>query len=219
MIKNRTAKLVFQTTYLVLGLIGILGSLGYFYGRFSNEFYIKYTSISNYICVGVMIACFIQTIKASNKNQDEYVSTCPKFYFMCNIMILVTFLVYNILLAKENSVSEYFLSISNLTNHLILPIMFVLHWVLFYEHGKTKWYYPLLSLILPLVYVAFILIRAAILGSNYSGTLYPYFFLNVAKLGIGKFIIWILALVLIFTILGYIIFALDNLKRRNYKKR
>lgn len=218
MIKNRTTQIVFQTVYLVLGFIGIIGSLGYFYGRFSNEFYTKYTSLSNYICVGVMVACFIQTLKASGRKQDGYVEVAPKFYFMCNIMILVTCLVYNILLAKEYSVADYFLSLSNLTNHLILPIMFVLHWILFYEHGNTKWYYPLLSLIIPLVYVIFILIRAAILGAGYSGTLYPYFFLNVPKLGWGGFFGWILILIVIFTILSYIIFALDNISRWKNKK-
>ena len=162
----------------------------------------------------VMVLMFISlvfTINAANKKEDSCVTFAPKFKFMCNILILVTCLVYNILLAKnEHTVFTYFTTPSNLLNHLILPIMFVLDWVLFYEHGKTKWYYPLLCTILPLVYVVYILVRAVIVGSSYSGTIYPYFFLDLSTLGWGGFIGWVSILFVIFVVLGYIIYVCDN---------
>lgn len=136
---------------------------------------------------------------------------------MSLIMILVTYLVYNILLAKDYTVADYFFSISNLILHLILPIMFTLDWVLFTEHRQTKWYYQLLATVMPLIYVVLILIRAAILGNSYHGLLYPYFFLNVAKIGFGCVIGWVAILVLVFVALGYIIFGLDHIKK-TYKK-
>lgn len=222
MIRNRTAQIIFQTVYIVLGFIGFIGSLGYFRASFNTNFYLYYTNLSNYICTGVMIACFVQTIRASIRKEDGYVTVSPKFYFMSIIMILVTCLVYNFLLAKSdyNSFGEYCLAISNFCNHLILPIMFVVHWILFYEHGKSKWYYPLLCVIIPLIYVLLIVIRALILGANYTGLKYPYFFLNVDKLGWGGFFGWVFALICIFVVLGYIIYICDNIAKwiRNRKQ-
>lgn len=218
MIKNKLTQIIFRTVYVVLGVIGIIGNFGYFNRSFNSDFYLYYTNLSNYICFAVILIALINTIKSFKTSQTGYCKTLPKFKFMCLIMILVTCLVYNILLAKENSVADYFFSITNLIMHVILPIMFTLDWILFTEHGKTKWYYPLLSVIMPLIYVALIMIRSLILGRNYTGLLYPYFFLNVAKLGIGGVVKWIAILVVLFVILGYIIYALDNIKRKKVLK-
>lgn len=217
MIKNKLFQIIFKTIYVVLGFIGVIGSLGYFSAKFNGNFYIYYTNLSNYICLGFMIASLVETIKSFKSSQEEFCNTAPKFKFMCMIMILVTCLVYNILLAKENTASEYFLSLSNLTNHLILPIMFVVDWILFYEHEQTKWYYPLLSTIMPLIYVVLIVIRALILGNNSGKLLYPYFFLDINTLGFGGFIMWVSILVVIFVALGYLLYFFDNIKNIRQK--
>ncbi len=220
MLKNRITQVVFQTVYCVLAIFGIIGSLGYFVVEFNDDFYLMYTNLSNYICIGFMFVSLVYTIKKANKKEDGTVTLAPTFKFMCVIMILVTFLVYNLLLAKANGVKHYFTSVPNLTMHLILPVMFILDWVLFYEHGKVKWYYPLLSLIMPLVYVAYILIRAGIVHLAHMSVkvLYPYFFLDLGALGVGGFLGWLFALILVFVALGYIIYALDNLNRWKSKK-
>ena len=212
MIKSRTAQLIFQSVYCTLAVIGTLASLGLFNGEFNTDFYVYYTNLSNYICMGFMFVILYQTAKSANKKEDGYCNTAPTFKFMCVIMIMVTFLVYNTLLAKDKTALEYFTSISNLTLHLILPIMFILNWILFYEHRKIKWYFPLLSLIMPLVYVVSILIRGAILSGKENILLYPYFFLNVDKLGWGGFFMWLAILISIFVIIGYLIFIFDNFK-------
>ena len=217
MIKNKLTQIIYRTIYIVLGVIGIIGSFGYFKENFNEDFYLYYTNLSNYICFGVILYALIKTIKSYKTSPEGYCNVLPKFKFMSLIMILVTCLVYNILLAKDYTVADYFFSISNLILHLILPIMFTLDWVLFTEHHQTKWYYPLLATVMPLIYVVLILIRAAILGNSYHGLLYPYFFLNVAKIGFGGVIGWVAILVLVFVALGYIIFGLDHIKK-TYKK-
>lgn len=213
MIKNKTIQLIFQTIYVILGFLGAVNSLGYFDAKFNNEFYVYYTNLSNYICLGVMVAIWIRTINESLRKQDCLCTTLPTFNFLCLIMILVTFLVYNLLLAKDKTVVEYFTSLGNMTMHVILPIMFVLNWILFYEHGKLKWYYPFLCFIMPLIYVAFIVIRASLLKGNTSATLYPYFFLNIDKLGFGGFLGWVGALLGVFLIIGYVFCLFDNFKK------
>ena len=65
MIKNRTTQLIFQTIYCTLGFIGIIASLG-IYDNISNlrwDFYVHFTNISNFFCLGVMLTALIQTAK------------------------------------------------------------------------------------------------------------------------------------------------------------
>jgi hypothetical protein len=40
--------------------------------------------------------------------------------------------------------------------------------------------------------------------------LYPYFFLNVERLGFGGVALWVIILVIIFIALGYILFMFDR---------
>lgn len=216
MIKNRITQVVFQSIYCTLAVIAFIGSLGYFDAKFNSEFYIWYTNLSNYICFVVMFISLFVTIKKAVKKEDGYVETSPIFTFLTMIMIIVTCLIYNTLLVGDKSAEDYFLSINNLLMHLVLPIMFVLHWVLFYEHNKTRWYYPLLSTVMPLIYVVAILIRAVVLNGK-DVTLYPYFFLNLENLGWGGVLTWVSILVVVFVFLGYIIYFLDNIK--TYKEK
>lgn len=212
MIKNRITQVVFQTVYCVLAVIGLLNSLGYFSADFNENFYVYYTNLSNYICMGVMFVSLYRSIKKANQQQDGFCNTAPTFNFMCVIMIMVTFFVYNILLADENTIVQYFTSQSNMIMHVILPIMFILNWVLFYKHDLLKWYQPLLSVVMPVVYVVFILIRASILKGAENVELYPYFFLNVEELGWNGFFAWIAALFIVFVALGYILYGLDRIR-------
>ena len=139
-------------------------------------------------------------------------------------MILVTFLVYNILLAKAYSVADYFLSTSNLLLHVILPIMFIVHWAVFCEHGQLRWFHPFLCTVMPLIYVFVILVRSVILHGKTGTLLYPYFFLDVDTLGWSGVFAYLAALVVIFIAIGYVFYGFDHWQtirqrlRKNHKE-
>ena len=65
MIKNRTAQLIFQAVYCTLGLVGCFASLGIFdnINLMRWDFYVHFTNISNFLCLGVMLTALIQTAK------------------------------------------------------------------------------------------------------------------------------------------------------------
>ena len=65
MIKNRTAQLIYYTIYCTLGLVGCVASLGIFdnVNAIRWDFYVHFTNISNFLCIGVMFAALIQTAK------------------------------------------------------------------------------------------------------------------------------------------------------------
>lgn len=213
MIKNRTAQIVFQTAFCTIGIIGIIASLGFFDYEFRSDFYVHFTNLSNYLCIVIMFAELIQSIK---KKEDGYVTVLPGLKFIGLLAILLTFIVFNFLLAPTREAYLNF-KVNSITFHVLLPIMYIVDWFLFYERGSVKWYLPLVSMIFPLVYVLFIYIRAWILDFNPEVPyIYPYFFLDLNTQGIFGVVKWVLILLASFVVTGYIFWGIDyRTKRKN----
>ena len=220
MVKSRTAQLIFQTVYCTLGLVGIVASLGIFddIRMIRWDFYVHFTNLSNFLCIGVMLAALIQTAK---KKDDGYVTSAPVLKFVGMLGILLTFLVFNIMLAGSRD-PQLNWRIGSLCFHVVLPVMYIADWFLFYERKKCKWYYPVVSIAFPLAYAVFIFIQAAILRFDSSilipGTttplIYPYFFVNLETQGVGGVIKWIVMLLIAFVAVGYLFFGLDQLRKK-----
>ena len=208
MIKNRTCQLIFETAFCTLGLLGIIASFGIFNYEFRSDFYVHFTNLSNYLCIGVVFAGLIQTIK---KKEDSYVDKCPVLKFIGLLAILLTFIVFNFILAGDREMYLNF-RINSVLFHIVLPIMYIAHWFLFYERGKVKAIYPVYSMAFPLVYVIFIYIRAWILGFNPEAPyIYPYFFLNLDTLGVGGVAKWVAILTVGFVVVGFVFYGIDKL--------
>ena len=226
MIKNRTAQLIYQTVYCTLGLVGFVACLGIFdnVNMFRWDFYVYFTNISNFLCIAVMAAGLIQTAK---KKEDSYVSALPVLKFIGMLGILLTFLVFNIMLAgAADRDPQANWRVGSLLFHVVLPIMYILDWFLFYEHKKCKWYYPLASVSFPLAYVIFLLIQAVILGfdaniltpGSTTPLIYPYFFVNLNTQGAPGVLMWIGIIASAFVAVGYLLFGLDRLKIKRSDK-
>ena len=227
MIKNRTAQLIFQTIYCTLGLVGCIASLGIFdnINVIRWDFYVHFTNISNFFCIGVMLASLIQTAK---KKEDSYVTVAPMLKFIGMLGILLTFLVFNIMLAgAEGRDPQANWRVGSLCFHVVLPIMYIADWFLFYERKKCKWYYPIASIAFPLAYVVFLLIQAIILKFDVSilipttttPLIYPYFFVNLDTQGVSGVLMWIGILSAAFVVVGCLFFALDKLGKKNLKNK
>ena len=226
MIKNRTAQLIFQTVYCTLGLVGIIASLGIFddINTVRWDFYVHFTNISNFLCIGVMLASLIQT---ANKKENSYVTVAPILKFIGMLGILLTFLVFNIMLAgAEGRDPQANWRIGSLLFHVVLPIMYIADWFLFCERGKTKWYYPVASIGFPIVYVIFLVIQAIILKFDSSilipttttPLIYPYFFVNLDTQGTAGVLMWIGILSVAFAAVGFAFFGLDKVLKKINKK-
>ena len=219
MIKNRTTQLIFQTIYCTLGLVGCVASLGIFDNiqQIRWDFYVHFTNISNFLCIGVMLAALIQTAK---KKEDSYVSAAPILKFIGMLGILLTFLVFNIMLAgAPGRDPQANWRVGSLLFHVTLPILYIADWFLFYERKKCKWYYPIASIAFPLAYVVFLLIQAVILKFDASilipttttPLIYPYFFVNLDTQGVPGVLMWIGILSAAFVAVGYLFFGLDRI--------
>ena len=226
MIKNRTKQLLFQTIYCTLGFVGCVASLGIFDNihMIRWDCYVHFTNISNYFCLAVMLAGLIQTAR---KKEDSYVSAAPMLKFIGMLGILLTFLVFNIMLAgAEGRDPQANWRVNSLCFHVVLPVMYIADWFLFYERKKAKWYYPIASIAFPLIYVIFLLIQAIILKFDSSilipttttPLIYPYFFVNLDTQGVPGVLIWVGILAVAFAAVGFAFFGLDRLGKKKLDK-
>ena len=222
MIKNRTAQLIYQTIYCTLGLVGCIACLGIFDNikMIRWDFYVHFTNISNFFCLGIMFTALFQTIR---KKEDSYVKAAPMLKFIGILGILLTFLVFNIMLAgAEGRDPQANWRIGSLLFHVLLPIMYIADWFLFYERKQCKWYYPIASIGFPLAYVIFLVIQAIILGFDSSilipttttPLIYPYFFVNIETQGVPGVLMWIAILSVAFVAIGFGFYGLDRISKK-----
>ena len=202
--------------------MGIIASLGIFDNikMIRWDFYVHFTNISNFLCIGVMVAALIQTIR---KKEDSFVSSTPMLKFIGMLGILLTFLVFNIMLAgAEGRDPQANWRIGSLCFHVVLPIMYIADWFLFYERKKCKWFYPLASVAFPLSYAVFLLIQAIILKFDSSilipttttPLIYPYFFVNLETQGVPGVLMWIAILSVAFVVMGFGFYGLDRISKK-----
>ena len=225
MIKNRTLQLIYQTVYCTLALVGSVACLGIFddIKLFRWDFYVYFTNLSNFLCFGVMLVALIQTIK---KKEDGYVTATPLLKFIGMLGIVLTFLVFNFVLAgAADRNPQLNWRIGSICFHVVLPLMYIADWFLFYERKKTTWRYPIASISFPLGYAIFLLIHAAILGFDTSiltptGTtlIYPYFFVNLETQGVPGVLMWIAILSVAFVAMGFGFYGLDRISKKQKEK-
>lgn len=242
MIRNKIPQLMIQVVYVVLGLIVVGSSFGLFeiHEGFRSDFFVQFTNVSNYLCLVVMTIELIYTIISMKNGGYGYTNRVRKLKFMGVVWMISTFCIFNFLLAggegRHVIVIDGIEYVSNLPikdfrigsilAHIILPILYIVDWVMFYEHGKDKWYAPFFGLIGPVAYIIVVYIRVGImvaLGTPLTdiSALYPYPFLAINS---------VLPLVLLgflvgFIVVGYSVYGMDKLlmvivtKYRENKKR
>ncbi len=210
MVQNRKAQIIFRSIYLVIAFVGVLATFGTFEGKYNPNWYVYFTNISNYICFFTMIALLCYSARDYKKGEKEGVTDqAPLFRFCVCILISITFFAYNTMLSNPFS-AEYWMNWQSLILHVICPIMFVVDYLLFSKHRSVNVWAPLFAGIMPAIYVLLILVRGeVVLG---SGVLeYPYYFFDAHALGYGMVMIYVLVFMVLFTGLGYLIWAYDKL--------
>lgn len=127
------------------------------------------------------------------------------------VYILVVGIVYNIILrflwqpkGLQKLVDELL--------HSIIPVLFLLYWLLFINKQTLQWKQVFSWLIYPLIYLLFILIRG-----SFSG-FYPYPFVNAGDLGIKKVLLNSIAITILFTIVGLLLIAAGKWQYRQHKE-
>jgi hypothetical protein len=120
------------------------------------------------------------------------------------LAITITAVVYHVLLAGLNQ----FTGAEELVNqlwHTVSPLLTVGGWALFGPRGLVDRRVVVLSLAYPVAWLAFTLVRGAVIGW------YPYPFLQVGELGYGRVALFCAAITLLFLALAAGVAGIDRL--------
>lgn len=93
--------------------------------------------------------------------------------------------------------------------HYAVPAATVLYWLAVAPKFGLRWHHPLLWSLYPLLYFGYAIVRGSIDGR------YPYPFMDVAALGLGRTTMNAIGLALAFVIAGLGMVAISRLFRRN----
>ncbi|WP_425990054.1 Pr6Pr family membrane protein [Brevundimonas sp. TWP2-3-2] len=88
--------------------------------------------------------------------------------------------------------------------HTVMPIAFVLDWLLFVPKGRLRWIDPVKWLAYPLLYGLWTVIHGQLVGW------YPYWFIDIGALGWARAGVNFTALLAFFLVLGLIVAAMDR---------
>lgn len=208
-------KIIYRSVFCTVSLFSILLMTEFFSvggsdtAFFTKDLFYYYTNLSNFLCFGIMLVCLREDAKQMRAGMlyGYNRNTFLKFMkFAATIIISITFIAYGLLLGEPLSLN-FWNNIANLCYHVACPVLFIIDTVLFDEHKSIGILDTFLATVLPVIYVVVIEIMGA-----HSGR-YPYFFLDMAQLGFGGLMMWILILLALFLVIGYALFFYDKLIR------
>lgn len=123
------------------------------------------------------------------------------------LCIAVTGIVYHAVLAGTDALHGW-ASVANFLLHTAAPVVGVLGWLLFGPRGLTDWRIVGWSIVYPVLWLVFTLVRGAFVG------FYPYPFVDVDDLGYGKVLLNCLLVAVLFLALAAGATTLDGRLRR-----
>lgn len=95
--------------------------------------------------------------------------------------------------------------VADVLMHDVIPVLYIIFWLIFVPKGSLDWKDPLRWLLFPLGYLIYTLLRGAITHW------YPYPFVDAGTLGYARAGINILGLSFAFLIMGLILTAIDKI--------
>ena len=153
------------------------------------QYFSYYTILTNIMIAWVCTVLFIRREDTSGRKK---VLTAILVY------ILTVGLTYNLMLRSLWKPEGLQLLADNLL-HSIIPLLYLVFWLLFVKKHTLQWNNFLPWLIYPLLYLIYVMIRGAIFG------VYPYPFIDVAQIGYPKALlnaVMVTGVIVIFSLLS-----------------
>lgn len=195
-----------RATYVrtIAGLIAALGFVGLAIQLVSSTFYFDsfghalwgmaryYTNIGN-----LMIAICLAALALGRPWAAR-----PMVTGGATLNAALIGIVYAVLLGAHHNPGESYIAMVLL--HKVIPPAIALFWLTLVPRGGLRWHDPLAWAVPPLLYLAYVLVRG-----EYDGR-FPYFFIDVGRLGWPVTLRNAAALTLVFMGLGALMVALDK---------
>lgn len=163
------------------------------------DYFTYFTLWSNILVAIVMLMLF------ARPNRDSFWFRVLRLDSV--LMIVVTGIIYNVVLAAtaKNQGLEVW---TNFFLHVLTPLLTFVVWLIAGPRGWISWRIIAASLILPIIWLVFALVRGAFIGA------YPYGFLDVATYGYGTVLTNVAGIVAFAIVLCLILWGIDWVIRR-----
>jgi hypothetical protein len=207
-INNPRLATIFRLLLVGICLYGLIAifSTG---GVLNRDMWAYYTNDSNIVVLVFFSWLLIHTWRRPRQELPSWYPTAKGAVIFC---IMLTCLIYHFVLSPTlfsmAAGRDFALSPMNIVLHYIVPLMALADWLLFDKKGSFQKWSPLAWLSIPAAYFIFSLIRAQFATFS-TGSHYPYFFIDVDAYGAGQVALNVLAIAVVFTILGYVLYFAD----------
>jgi hypothetical protein len=94
--------------------------------------------------------------------------------------------------------------VADVALHDVIPVLYVLYWLIFVPKGTLRWHQPVYWMIYPTLYFTYAMLRG-----GYTGK-YAYYFIDAGTLGYPKVFAIAVMFVAMFYILGLLVVAIDR---------
>ncbi len=211
-IMNFCYKTKFSIAYKIVTAIVILTAIFHRAGLFGTELQLhtlySFTTISN----GIVFTLTLVTLFTTIYNKPSSVNLL-QLRAVGLMMILVTGLTYHYILLPQKIAENHSYNVftyGNIIAHYIAPTATFFDWLLFDEKGKIKSHFPLICLLVPLIYFVVFSIYG-FYGSTIPNkqTSYVYFFMDFGEIGLAGVMKWIFIMLGLILLLAYLIYFLD----------
>lgn len=132
----------------------------------------------------------------------------PEWIGCATLSILLVGIVFNLVLGQIPQ-ETWWGRLGDSLHHHVMPVAVPLWWLVHGEKGRFTWRSPLLWALFPLAYSACSLLRAAMEPPG-TRLRYPYFFMDVDKLGLPMVLVNIGVISVGFLLTGFALVALDR---------
>lgn len=216
-IRNRTVSVVWKVLLLLIGAWGLLDGSGVLSGHYDTAFPYMFTNISNMFAWGYFLGAVVWTVR--HREDPAPHTFAPVIKYTATISLLVTMIIGHVMLFnalfQDGHIVWHLIVL-----HYVMPIMTLADWLFFDEKGKMPTWGPLAWLSLVLAYLVLTMLAVGVFGLYMGGgttkdvTRYPYTFLDPAISGVGGVALFCGAMLVLFIVLGYLLFGVDRLLGR-----
>lgn len=168
-----------KTIYCILMALSLIGLVLQLYVSLQSTKFSKPMLVFNffsYFTILTNVIVCLSYIGLFTQHKGFKLFYTPNNMAAITVYIIVVGAIYNLLLAKLWNPKGLQL-IADTLLHTIIPIAYTLHWIFVVKKNALHWSLIGQWVLYPIAYLVYTLIRGAILNW------YPYFFIDVSKLG------------------------------------
>ncbi len=193
----RSKKNIFRIVFFIIALYNFIESTKIYRFRFDLDYIYYYTNLSNFAVFIWISYIMVKMVKNQKESKNDY---SVKFSVMMGIM--VTFIIYNTLLG--NPFTRDYWHLSNVLKHTLIPLLMFYDYLKYTPHKKIRFSDTYKSLIFPLLYFVYAMIRGLFTNQ------YPYFFVDPTGIGYTGVISYLIVLTMLMWGFSYLLYLLNK---------